>query len=62
MFVLHWRDLFRGRLPTFKPQAYNSIKVAHYNVVVFVVVVVDTGHQSMEFFRIMRWWISNLGH
>ena len=27
-----------------------------------VVVVVVTGHQSVRFFRIMRWWSSKLGH
>ena len=27
-----------------------------------VVVVVDTGHQSVRFVRIMRWWSSNLEH
>ena len=26
------------------------------------VVVIDTGHQSVRFVQIMRWWSSNLGH
>ena len=28
----------------------------------YVDTVVDTGHQSVRFFQIMRRWISNLGH
>ena len=31
-------------------------------VVVVVVVVVDTVHQSVSFFRIVRWWSYNIGH
>ena len=31
-------------------------------VVVVVVFVDDTVHQSVRFVQIMRWWISNLGH
>ena len=27
-----------------------------------VVVVIDTGHQSVRFVQIMRWWSFNLGH
>ena len=32
-------------------------RMPHINVV-----VVDTGPHSVRFFRIMRWWSSNLGH
>ena len=31
-------------------------------VAVVVVVVVDTGHHSVSFVQIMRWWSSNFGH
>ena len=31
-------------------------------VVIVVVVVIDTVHQFVRFFRIMRWWSYNLGH
>ena len=36
----------------------NELKFKIY----YVDTVVDTGHQYVRFVRIMRWWISNLGH
>ena len=38
------------------------LSVVRLEVPDYVVVVVDTGHQSMGFVRIVRWWSSNLEH